>query len=125
MRAQGSGHIIQVSSLSGLVSILYLGIYQAAKHGLEGYSEALATEVAAHGIKVTIVEPTPYDTDWVYSSKEVATTNPAYDTFVNGGINTSQRRRRLTTEASLNPYSTWWTTPSRRYDSSWEATVCP
>jgi NAD(P)-dependent dehydrogenase (short-subunit alcohol dehydrogenase family) len=35
--------------------------------------------VAAHGIKVTIIEPTPYDTDWVYGSKEVAAPNPAYD----------------------------------------------
>jgi NAD(P)-dependent dehydrogenase (short-subunit alcohol dehydrogenase family) len=79
LRTQGGGHIIQVSSLSGLVSIPYLGLYQAAKFGLEGYSEALAAEVAAHGIKVTIVEPTPYATDWVYSSKEVADANPAYD----------------------------------------------
>jgi NAD(P)-dependent dehydrogenase (short-subunit alcohol dehydrogenase family) len=79
LRAQGSGHIVQVSSLSGLVSIPYLGMYQAAKFGLEGYSESLAAEVAAHGIKVTIVEPTPYGTDWVYGSKEVAAPNPAYD----------------------------------------------
>jgi NAD(P)-dependent dehydrogenase (short-subunit alcohol dehydrogenase family) len=79
LRAQGSGHIVQISSLSGLVTIPYLGMYQAAKFGLEGYSESLATEVAAHGIKVTIVEPCPYDTDWVYGSKEVAAPNPAYD----------------------------------------------
>ncbi|BBY46684.1 short-chain dehydrogenase/reductase (plasmid) [Mycolicibacterium arabiense] len=79
LRAQGSGHIVQVSSLSGLVAIPYLGMYQAAKFGLEGYSEALAAEVAAHGIKVTIVEPGPYDTDWVYGSKEVAPENPAYE----------------------------------------------
>ena len=47
LRAQGSGHIVQVSSLGGLVAIPYLGLYQAAKFGLEGYSEALAAEVAA------------------------------------------------------------------------------
>ena len=79
LRAQGSGHIIQVSSLAGLVTIPYLGMYQAAKFGLEAYSEALAAEVAAHGINVTIVEPTPYDTDWVTVSTEVAAPNPAYD----------------------------------------------
>lgn len=79
LRAQGSGHIVQVSSLAGQVTIPYLGMYQAAKFGLEGYSESLAAEVAAHGIKVTIVEPTPYDTDWVYGSREVAAPNPAYD----------------------------------------------
>jgi NAD(P)-dependent dehydrogenase (short-subunit alcohol dehydrogenase family) len=79
LRAQGSGHIVQVSSLGGLVAIPYLGMYQAAKFGLEGYSESLAAEVAAHGIKVTIVEPSPYDTDWVYGSKEIAVPHPAYD----------------------------------------------
>ena len=79
LRAQGNGHVVQESSLAGLVAIPYLGLYQAAKFGLEGYSEALAAEVAAHGIKVTIVEPSPYDTDWVHGSKEIAAPHPAYD----------------------------------------------
>jgi NAD(P)-dependent dehydrogenase (short-subunit alcohol dehydrogenase family) len=47
LRAQRSGHIVQVSSLSGLVTIPYLGMYQAAKFGLEGYSESLVWKEVA------------------------------------------------------------------------------
>jgi NAD(P)-dependent dehydrogenase (short-subunit alcohol dehydrogenase family) len=64
MRAQGSGHIIQVSSIGGVNAFPTIGLYHASKWALEGFSQALAAEVAAFGIKVTIVEPAGYATDW-------------------------------------------------------------
>jgi NAD(P)-dependent dehydrogenase (short-subunit alcohol dehydrogenase family) len=64
MRNQGSGHIIQVSSALGLVTLPTLGIYNASKFAVEGLSETLASEVKDFGIAVTIVEPNGFATDW-------------------------------------------------------------
>lgn len=64
LREQGSGHIIQVSSIGGVQAFPTLGLYHASKWGLEAFSQSLAAEVAGFGIKVTIVEPTGYSTDW-------------------------------------------------------------
>ncbi|MFC9436155.1 SDR family NAD(P)-dependent oxidoreductase [Nocardia sp. NPDC057030] len=77
LRAQGSGHIIQVSSLWGLVASPSVGAYNASKWALEGLSEALAAEVADFGIHVTVLEPGTYDTGFTLS--RFATANPAYD----------------------------------------------
>src|SRR5580704_10150116 len=79
MRAQGSGHIIQVSSIGGVNAFPTIGLYHASKWGLEGFSQALAAEVAAFGIKVTLVEPGGYATEWGGSSAIRATAIPAYD----------------------------------------------
>jgi NAD(P)-dependent dehydrogenase (short-subunit alcohol dehydrogenase family) len=79
MRAQGSGHIIQVSSIGGVNAFPTIGLYHASKWGLEGFSQALAAEVAPFGIKVTIVEPGGYATDWGGSSAIRATAISAYD----------------------------------------------
>ncbi|WP_335988788.1 SDR family NAD(P)-dependent oxidoreductase [Glycomyces sp. MUSA5-2] len=57
LRAQGSGHIVQLSSAAGLIAMPLGGAYHASKWALEGLNEALAGEVAGFGIKVTIVEP--------------------------------------------------------------------
>ena len=62
LREQGSGHILQVASVGGLMAGPTLGIYHASKWALEGISESLAQEVRGFGIKVTIVEPTGYAT---------------------------------------------------------------
>lgn len=64
MRNQHSGHIIQISSMAGLRSNPGLSLYNASKYALEGFSEALALETEHLNIKVTIVEPGPFRTDW-------------------------------------------------------------
>ena len=64
MRAQKSGHILSVSSLLGIVGMPNLGLYNASKWALEGLMDSVAQEVAAMGIKVTLIEPGPYLTDF-------------------------------------------------------------
>ena len=79
MRQQGSGHIVQISTVGAVGTVPTLGLYNAAKWGLEGFSEALAAEGAGFGIRVTLVEPGEVDTEWGTSSMRFATPNPAYD----------------------------------------------
>jgi NAD(P)-dependent dehydrogenase (short-subunit alcohol dehydrogenase family) len=64
LRRQRSGHIIQFSSIGGRIGVPGLAAYQSAKWAVEGFSEVLAKEVAAFGIKVTLVEPGGFRTDW-------------------------------------------------------------
>jgi NAD(P)-dependent dehydrogenase (short-subunit alcohol dehydrogenase family) len=78
LRAQGSGHIIQISSIGGVIAFPDLGLYHASKWGLEGFSEALSIEVAQFGIHVTIIEPGGFATDWSGSSAVRADPLPAY-----------------------------------------------
>jgi NAD(P)-dependent dehydrogenase (short-subunit alcohol dehydrogenase family) len=79
LREQGSGHILQVSSIGGVSAFPSTGAYHASKWALEGLSQSLAQEVAGFGIKVTLVEPSGYATDWSGSSAKRATALPAYD----------------------------------------------
>jgi NAD(P)-dependent dehydrogenase (short-subunit alcohol dehydrogenase family) len=79
MRAQRSGHIIQVSSIGGVNAFPTVGLYHASKWGLEGFSQSLAAEVAGFGIKVTIVEPGAFATEWGGPSAKRATQIAAYD----------------------------------------------
>jgi NAD(P)-dependent dehydrogenase (short-subunit alcohol dehydrogenase family) len=64
MRAQRRGHIINITSVAGLVGFPSSGYYAASKHAVEGWSDALAAEAGPLGIKVTCVEPGPFRTDW-------------------------------------------------------------
>jgi NAD(P)-dependent dehydrogenase (short-subunit alcohol dehydrogenase family) len=64
MRARKQGHIINFSSIGGLVSFAATGYYHATKYAVEGLSESLAQEVSPLGIKVLIIEPGPFRTDW-------------------------------------------------------------
>lgn len=64
MRNQKNGHIINFSSIGGLVSFPTLGYYHATKYAVEGVSESLAQEVAPFGIHVTLIEPSGFRTDW-------------------------------------------------------------
>jgi len=79
MRAQHSGHIIQISSVGGIFAVPTVGLYHASKWGLEGFSQALAAEVKDLGIKVTIVEPGGFATEWGTASAHRARQLPAYD----------------------------------------------
>lgn len=64
MRKQHSGHIINFSSIGGLVGFIATGFYHATKFAIEGLSESLSKEVGPLGIKVLLVEPGPFRTDW-------------------------------------------------------------
>jgi NAD(P)-dependent dehydrogenase (short-subunit alcohol dehydrogenase family) len=79
LREQGSGHVVQVSSIGGISAFMNTGAYHASKWALEGLSQSLAAEVAGFGIKVTLIEPTGYATDWAGSSAKHATPLPAYE----------------------------------------------
>ena len=78
LRAQRSGHIIQVSSIGGITAFQNVGIYHASKWALEGFSQALAQEVESFGIHVTLVEPGGFSTDWSGPSAKRATPLPDY-----------------------------------------------
>ncbi|HEY1165301.1 MAG TPA: SDR family NAD(P)-dependent oxidoreductase [Chitinophaga sp.] len=79
MRAQGHGHIIQLSSILGVGTLPVLGLYNASKFAVEGLSETLAQEVKGFGINITLVEPNGFTTDWGGSSAVHTTPLPAYD----------------------------------------------
>ena len=72
LRKQKSGHILQISSMSGLRANSGTGLYNASKFALEGMSEALAIELQPLNIHLTLVEPGPFRTDWAGSSAVMA-----------------------------------------------------
>ncbi|CAM3964181.1 oxidoreductase [Saccharibacillus endophyticus] len=83
MRKQKSGHIINFSSIGGLTSFPTLGYYHATKYAVEGVSESLAQEVAESGIRVSIIEPSGFRTDWGgRSSVKTQTSIPEYENTV-------------------------------------------
>ena len=79
MRDQGSGHILQVSSIGGILAFENIGLYNASKWALEAFTESLSKEVAGFGIHVTLIEPGGYKTDWAGDSAKHAQAIPAYD----------------------------------------------
>lgn len=72
MREQQSGHVLFISSAAGFKATGGFGIYNASKFALEGFAEALAQEVGALGIRVTIVQPGPFRTQFASSSVKLA-----------------------------------------------------
>jgi len=78
LREQGSGHIIQVSSVGGRMATVGLSAYQSAKWAVGGFSSVLAQEVAPLGIKVTVLEPGGMRTDWGGSSMSVPPVSAPY-----------------------------------------------
>lgn len=79
MRHQGGGRILQISSIGGRVGNAGLTMYQAAKFGLGGFTEALAKEVAPLGIYVTSIEPGGFRTDWAGTSMTYAREIEGYE----------------------------------------------
>jgi len=78
LRAQRSGHIIQVSSIGGITAFPNVGMYHASKWALEGFSQSLAQEVAPFGVHVTLIEPGSFATDWAGSSSTRSAPLPDY-----------------------------------------------
>jgi NAD(P)-dependent dehydrogenase (short-subunit alcohol dehydrogenase family) len=78
LREQGSGHFLQVSSIGGISAFPSTGMYHASKWALEGISQSLAQEVKEFGIKVTLIEPGGFSTDWGGSSARHAEVLDAY-----------------------------------------------
>ena len=80
MRRRRRGHVVNVASIGGLRAFPAVGYYNATKFAVEGFSEALAIEVAPLGIRVTVVEPSGFRTDWAGRSADEATVHIAdYD----------------------------------------------
>ncbi len=98
LRRQGGGHIIQISSVGGRASLPGLAGYQSAKWAGEGFSGVLALEVAPLGIKVTIVEPGRFRTDWDGSSMHIPPISPPYEQTVGAIV-----RQRGATKAAGDP----------------------
>lgn len=86
MRRQRAGRILQVSSIGGRVASIGLTMYQSAKFGLSGFSEALSKEVAHLGIKVTAVEPGGFRTDWAGDSMTYAKHAEGYEPTVDARV---------------------------------------
>jgi NAD(P)-dependent dehydrogenase (short-subunit alcohol dehydrogenase family) len=97
LRAQGSGHIIQVSSVGGRLASAGLGAYQSAKWAVGGFSSVLHQEVAPLGIKVTVLEPGGMRTNWAGSSMAIPEISAPYEPTV--GDRARMIRAGLSTEA--------------------------
>jgi short-subunit dehydrogenase len=70
MRKRRSGHVVNIASIGGLVSFPTVGFYNATKYAVDGYSEALSKETAPLGIKVTVIAPSGFRTDWAGRSAQ-------------------------------------------------------
>lgn len=79
LRASGGGDIVQISTVGAIGSMPMFGLYNASKWALEGFSEALSTEVAQFGIRVTIAQLGGFATDWAGASMSFAAPRSEYD----------------------------------------------
>lgn len=89
MRRQGGGKILCFSSIGGLIGLPYQGLYSASKFAIEGYCEALRLEVRDFGIKVILIEPGDFATNFTAQRKSVATEQaaaiyPSYERSLRG-----------------------------------------
>ncbi len=98
MRAQKSGAIVNISSIGGFIGFPGSGYYAATKFAVEGLSEALSKEVAPHGIKVIIVEPGPFRTDW--AGRSLKTPKKPVDAYAETAIG---RRRQVQSYSGNQP----------------------
>jgi NAD(P)-dependent dehydrogenase (short-subunit alcohol dehydrogenase family) len=102
MREQKSGHLLSTSSIGGVSAFPTLGLYHASKWGLEGLNQSLAQEVAHLGIKVTLIEPAGYTTDWSGKSAKRALEIAAYDLVREQRIETVRKRTRGNPQATAH-----------------------
>lgn len=79
MRRQGTGHIVQISSVGAVGTMPMLGLYNSTKWGLEAFSEAMAAEVERFGIRVSLIEPGALATDWAGGSMRFSSPLDDYD----------------------------------------------
>jgi NAD(P)-dependent dehydrogenase (short-subunit alcohol dehydrogenase family)/uncharacterized protein (DUF1810 family) len=98
MRAQKSGAIVNISSMGGFIGFPGSGYYAATKFAVEGLSEALSKEVAPFGIKVVIVEPGPFRTDW--AGRSLKTLKKPVDAYAETAIG---RRRQVQSYSGNQP----------------------
>ena len=98
MRAQRSGHVVNISSMGGVAGFQGVGYYNATKFAVEGLSEALAREVAPLGIKVLIVEPGPFRTDW--AGRSLKTPKHPIEAYAETAI----ARRKATQVGRFSPH---------------------
>ena len=114
LREQGAGHIIQISTQGGIIAFPTIAAYHASKWALEGMTDALSQEVAGFGIKVTLVEPGGFATDWSGASPSSPTRIPrtrlCTRTWRRGGRRSYSRSRSASSPRS----SRSWTLRSRR-----------
>jgi NAD(P)-dependent dehydrogenase (short-subunit alcohol dehydrogenase family) len=105
-RERKAGHFVQFSSMGGRIGPPGRGPYSAAKWGVEGFSEVLSHEVAPLGIKVTIIEPGGFRTDFAGSSTKLSEAHPEYDSTVGATANPrnqlSATHRRFAVTASFD-----------------------
>ncbi len=85
-RERRAGHIIQVTSIAGRIGPAGRAPYAAAKFGVEGFSESLSREIGPLGVKVTIVEPGGFRTDFAGSSTELSEGRSEYDSTVGASV---------------------------------------
>jgi NAD(P)-dependent dehydrogenase (short-subunit alcohol dehydrogenase family) len=78
MRAQGSGRVINISSVLGFIPAPYMTLYAASKHAVEGYSESLDHEVREHGVRVLLIQPAVTNTGFEANSMRPDTPLPVY-----------------------------------------------
>ena len=98
MRAQKSGAIINISSMGGFIGFPGSGYYAASKFAVEGLSESLSKEVAPLGIKVIIVEPGPFRTDW--AGRSLKTAKRPIDAYAQTAI---ARRKQIKSYSGTQP----------------------
>jgi NAD(P)-dependent dehydrogenase (short-subunit alcohol dehydrogenase family) len=93
MRERGSGRIVLMSSIGGVIGIPFQAFYSASKFAMEGLGESLAYEVAPFGISVTLVEPGNFATDFTASRKMTAGSDPdgAYDAALKKAVTLMER----------------------------------
>ena len=98
MRKRRRGHVINITSVAGLMGFASSGYYTASKHAVEGWSDALPIETAPLGIKVTCVEPGPFRTDWAGRSLK-QTPNRIADTADTAGARLRDTAQKSGTQA--------------------------